>query len=151
MIITYYPRNSGLIFSLFSIISLFSLSVYLPTEIYGSTGSTDSCELLANLTNCREAPSTSNSAANSDLEQKSAETPLILPDISSTDADLNDIERDENVKTTDTDYNDDAKNRDNLGDNRDADRESEKETNNEEAGDRGGDEAGNEPSLLPFP
>jgi hypothetical protein len=147
MIITYYPRNSGLIFSLFSIISLFSLSVYLPTEIYGSTGSTDSCELLANLTNCREAPSTSNSAANSDLEQKSAETPLILPDISSTDADLNDIERDGNVKTTDTEDNNNAENRDSPADNRDADGESGKE----EAGDSIGDESGNEPSLLPFP
>jgi hypothetical protein len=118
----------------------------LPTEIYGSTGSTDSCELLANLTNCREAPSTSNSAANSDLEQKSAETPLILPDISSTDADLNDIERDGNVKATDTEDTDIAENRDSPVDNRDADGESGKE-----AGDSVGGESGNEPSLLPFP
>ena len=45
------------------------------------------------------------------------------------------------MKTIDIDDTD-AKNRDNLGDNRDADGESGKETNNEEAGDSGGDESG---------
>ena len=54
------------------------------------------------------------------------------------------------MKTIDTDDTN-AKNRDNLGDNRDADGESGKETNNEKAGDSGRDESGNEPLLLPFP
>lgn len=52
------------------------------------------------------------------------------------------------MKTIDTDDNDDVKNRDNLGDNRDADGESGKETNNEKAGDSRGDESGNEPNSL---
>jgi hypothetical protein len=140
------PRNSVLMFSLFFIMSLFFLSVYLSTEIYGSTGSTDSCESLANLTNCLETSSASNTGTLSKSEPKSAEIPLILPDISSTDADLNDIERDGNVKATDTEDTDIAENRDSPVDNRDADGESGKE-----AGDSVGGESGNEPSLLPFP
>jgi hypothetical protein len=138
------PRNSVLIFSLFFIMSLFFFfSMYLPTEIYGSTGSTDSCELFANLTNCLETSSASNSAATSDLEQKSAETPLILPDMSPTSDDLNDIERDENLKIKDTDDNDGSAT-DSAGNDGDVDEENKRESDT-------GDESGNDPSLLPFP
>ena len=99
---------------------------------------------------CRETPSASNSAAMSDSEQKNAKTPLILPDISPTKTDLNDIKNDEDVKTTDNAEFDDASNRDSSGDNRDIDEESEKEASNEDASDNDKD-SGNGDSLLSFP
>jgi hypothetical protein len=148
------PCNSLLIFGLFSVILLFYVYVYLPTQIYGSTGSAGSCNLMVNQT-CRETPSASNSAAMSDSEQKNAETPLILPDISPTETDLNDIENDKDVKTTDNAEFDDASSRDSSGDNRDTDEESEKEAINEDASDSGEDsgngDSGTGDSLLPFP
>ena len=99
---------------------------------------------------CRETRSASNNAAMSDSEQKNAETPLILPDISPTETDLNDIKNDKDVKTTDNAEFDDASNRDNSGDNRDTDEESEKEVSNEDTSDSGED-SGTDDSLLPFP
>jgi hypothetical protein len=143
------PCNSLLIFGLFSVILLFNSSVYLPTQIYGSTGSAGSCNLMVNQT-CRETRSASNNAAMSDSEQKNAKTPLILPDISPTKTDLNDIKNDEDVKTTDNAEFDDSSSRDSSGDNRDTDEENEKEASNEDASDSGED-SGNGDSLLPFP
>jgi hypothetical protein len=119
-----FSCNSVLIFGLFSIISLFYSSVYLPTQIYGSTDS---------------------SSAMNDTEQNNDKTPFILPDISSTDSDLNDVNDNDN-----TESDDDATSRDNSGDNRDTDKESEKVASDEDASDSGEDfDTGD--SLLPFP
>jgi len=119
-----FSCNSVLIFGLFSIISLFYSSVYLPTQIYGSTDS---------------------SSAMNDTEQNNDKTPFILPDISSTDSDLNDVNDNDNAES-----DDDATSRDNSGDNRDTDKESEKEVSDEDASDSGEDfDTGD--SLLPFP
>ena len=119
-----FSCNSVLIFGLFSIISLFYSSVYLPTQIYGSTD---------------------NSGAMNDTEQNNDKTPFILPDISSTDSDLNDVIDNDNAES-----DDDATSRDNSGDNRDTDKESEKEASDEDASDNSEDfDTGD--SLLPFP
>jgi hypothetical protein len=119
-----FSCNSVLIFGLFSIISLFYSSVYLPTQIYGSTDS---------------------SSAMNDTEQNNDKTPFILPDISSTDSDLNDVNDNDNAES-----DDDATSRDNSGDNRDTDKESEKVASDEDASDSGEDfDTGD--SLLPFP
>jgi hypothetical protein len=119
-----FSCNSVLIFGLFSIISLFYSSVYLPTQIYGSTDS---------------------SSAMNDTEQNNDKTPFILPDISSTDSDLNDVNDNDNAES-----DDDATSRDNSWDNRDTDKESEKEASDEDASDSGEDfDTGD--SLLPFP
>jgi hypothetical protein len=142
------PCNSLLIFGLFSVIFLFYVYVYLPTQIYGITGSAGSCNLMVNQT-CRETPSVSNSAAMSDSE-KNAKIPLILPDISPTETDLNDIENDEDVKTADNAEFDDASSRDSSVDNRDTNEESEKEASNEVASESGKD-SGNGDLSLPFP
>jgi hypothetical protein len=99
---------------------------------------------------CRETRSASNNAAMSDSEQKNAKTPLILPDISPTKTDLNDVKNDEDVKTTDNAEFDDTSSRDSSGDNRDTDEESEKEASNEDAS-NSGEDSGNGDSLLPFP
>jgi hypothetical protein len=142
--------NSILISGLFSAFTLFFLSFYLPTQIYGSARSADSCSLSANQT-CQERPLTSNSAAMSDSDQKDAEIPLILPDISPKGTDINDIEDGEDAKKTDSDRFRDTDSRDSPGDNRDPHEERRKEINNEEAGDSGGDGSDSNPSSLPFP
>jgi hypothetical protein len=119
-----FSCNSVLIFGLFSFISLFYSSVYLPTQIYGSTDS---------------------SSAMNDTEQNNDKTPFILPDILSTDSDLNDVNDNDN-----TESDDDATSRDNSGDNRDTAEENEKEASDEDASDSGEDfDTGD--SLLPFP
>jgi hypothetical protein len=116
--------NSVLIFGLFSIISLFYSSVYLPTQIYGSTDS---------------------SSAMDDTEQNNDKIPFILPDISSTDSDLNDVNDNDNAES-----DDDATSKDNSRDNRDTDEENGKEASDEDASDSGEDfDSGD--SLLPFP
>ncbi len=58
------------------------------TEIYGSVGNNDSCNLLANQT-CREMPSSIYTGTAIESEPKSTESPLILPDISPSGTDLN--------------------------------------------------------------
>jgi hypothetical protein len=126
--------------------SLFSLLVYLlptGTEIYGSVGSSDSCNLLANQT-CREITSATNTGTVIESEPKSTETPLILPDISPTDDDLSSDEQDDDGNL-DTKDNDDAETTDSTQDNLITDKESEKETSND-----GGDDS-SEDSSLPFP
>jgi hypothetical protein len=87
----------------------------------------------------------------SDSEQKTAEIPLILPDISPKDIDINDIEDGEDAKKTDSDRFRDTESRDSPGGNRDPHEESSKEINNEEAGDSGRDGSDSNPSSLPFP
>jgi hypothetical protein len=120
-----FSCNLVLIFGLFSIISLFYSSVYLPTQIYGSTDS---------------------SSAMNDTEQNNDKIPFILPDISATDSDLIDVNDNDN---TESDV-DDATSRDNSGDNRDTDEENDKEASDEDASDSGKD-FDTEDSLLPFP
>ena len=120
-----FSCNLVLIFGLFSIISLFYSSVYLPTQIYGSTDS---------------------SSAMNDTEQNNDKIPFILPDISATDSDLIDVNDNDN---TESDV-DDATSRDNSGDNRDTDEENDKEASDEDASDSDKD-FDTEDSLLPFP
>jgi hypothetical protein len=116
--------DSVLIFGLFSIISLFYSSVYLPTQIYGSTDSTSAMD---------------------DTEQNNDKIPFILPEFASIDSDLNDVNDNDNAES-----DDDATSRDNSNDNRDTDEENEKEASDEDASDSGED-FDSKDSLLPFP
>jgi hypothetical protein len=141
--------NSILIFGLSSAISLFSLSFYLPSQIFGSARNADSCNLPDNKT-CQERVLTSNSAV-SDSDQKNAEIPLILPDISPKDTDLNDIGHGKDVKKIDSTQLRDTEVRDSPGDIHDPNEERRKESNNEKIDDSGGDGSDIDPSSLPFP
>ena len=59
---------------------------------------------LTNQTNCAErSASTSNPETMDDLSSDDTETPLILPDLSPTREDLNNVEREDTVKTMDSD------------------------------------------------
>ncbi len=114
-----------------SFIALLALYLYLTpigTQVYGSTESTTSttpCDLLTN-ESCRQTSSTPDKPQ---TEAENTQTPLIIPDISPTREDFNNVERDESTSTH-------------------SDNEEREETN-----DRDSDESGkdNGRSLIPFP
>jgi len=137
------------IFSLFSIVRLLS-----PVQLYGST---ILCDQSLNLTNCDERSSLSSSTSDTETTDNSqsdnTETPLIIPDISPTNKDLEDETTDGDRGTTDTDVNNDNDNdndnddsENSIDENSDTDRDDDKDSSNSEGG-----SSDNEPSLIPFP
>ena len=76
-----------------------------------------------------------------DLSSDDTETPLILPDLSPTREDLNNVEREDTVKTTDSDGIEN--NVETISDDEDA---SEDTSDNDS-----GEEARDTSSLIPFP
>jgi len=131
-----------------SVLPLVFLIVYLipPTQLYGSTVSCDPTVNLTNQTNCAERSSTSNSETMDELRSDADETPLILPDLSPTREDLNNVERDANVKTTDSDgiEND-------VEANYDDEEKGEEETSDNDLEEKDGEESSDTSSLIPFP
>ena len=92
------------IFSLFLIVCLLS-----PVQLYGSTILCDPSFNLTNLTNCDEespSSSTSDTETTDNSQSDNTETPLIIPDISPTDKDLDDATTDGDLGTTVTDATD---------------------------------------------
>jgi hypothetical protein len=131
------------IFSLFLIVRLLS-----PVQLYGSTTLCDPSFNLTNLTNCDEespSSSTSDTETTDNSQSDNTETPLIIPDISPTNKDLEDETTDGDRGTTVpdathevSDDNDDNDNSENL----DADSDS----SNSEGG-----SSDSKTSLIPFP
>jgi len=140
----YFVLKSGL-----CVISLFLLIEYLllPVQLYGSVSLCDPSLNLTNLTNCDERSSSSSTSDTTTIDNSrsdNTETPLIIPDISPTNKDLEDATTDEDRGTvTDaTDEVNDDNNDDDNSENPDTDRDS---SNSE------GRSSDNEPSLIPFP
>lgn len=137
-------RSTVLKFVLF----IFSLSILIacllpPVQLYGST---ILCDQSLNLTNCDERSSSSSISDTTTIDNSrsdNTETPLIIPDISPTDKDLEEATTDGDLGTTDTDVdnaNDDSEN--SIDENSDDDKDS---------SDSEGRSSDNEPSLIPFP
>ena len=96
---------------------------------------------LTNQTNCAErSASTSNPETMDDLSSDDTETPLILPDLSPTREDLNNVEREDTVKTMDSD-----------GIENNVEDASEEDTSDNDSEENDGDEARDTSSLIPFP
>ena len=140
------------VFSLFLIVCLLS-----PVQLYGSTILCDPSLNLTRPTNCDERSSLSSSTSDTETTDNSqsdnTETPLIIPDISPTDKDLDDAMTDGDLGTTDTDVNNDNDNdndnddsENSIDENSDTDRDDDKDSSNSEGG-----SSDNEPSLIPFP
>jgi hypothetical protein len=140
---------------LIAVLAFYSIS--FGTQVYGSTDSTNQCDLPAN----RSCPQiSSNSQVKSGSESETAQTPLILPDLSPTREDLNNAQADESTKTVGSNDNDDTtsttltststESGDNdVVENNDADNSGDEETNDRE--DEDGDDSGDGPSMIPFP
>lgn len=119
----------------------------LPTQLYGSAVSCDPTINLTNQTNCAErSASTSNPETMDDLSSDDTETPLILPDLSPTREDLNNVEREDTVKTMDSDGIE--HNVETISDDEDA---SEEDTSDNDSEENDGEEARDTSSLIPFP
>lgn len=119
----------------------------LPTQLYGSSISCDPTVNLTNQTNCHgRSSSSSNSESKDDIQSDDIVTPLLLPDISPTREDLNNIESDDRVKITDSE---DVKN--NVEINSDNDEQSEGELNNKDSDENNEDDSGDESTVIPFP
>jgi hypothetical protein len=127
------------IFSLFLIVGLLP-----PVQLYSSTTLCDPSFNLTNLTSCdEESPSSStfDTETTDNSQSDNTETPLIIPDISTTSKDLDDAMTDGDLATTDTDATDDVSDDDNS-ENQDVDSDS----SNSEGG-----SSDSETSLIPFP
>ena len=133
------------IFSLFLIVGLLP-----PVQLYGSTTLCDPSFNLTNLTNCdEESPSSSTSDPGiiDNSRSDSTETPLIIPDISPTDKDLEDATTEGDLGTTVTDATDDVNNDDNDDDNDDSENpDADSDSSNSEGG-----SSDSKTSLIPFP
>lgn len=138
-----------------SVLLIAVLALYLVpfgTQAYGSTESTNQCDLLTNRS-CPQASSTSQNTLpiNSETEAETTQTPLILPDLSPTREDLNDDQTGENAKSIDSNENDAASASDdnNVADNSNDEQETE---NNGDSEDNDGEEdTGDGPSIITFP
>jgi hypothetical protein len=128
------------------VISLFLLieCLLLPVQLYGSVNLCDPSLNLTNLTNCDErSSSTADTETTDNSQPDNTETPLIIPDISPTDKDLEDATTEGDRGTTVTDAtNEDDNDDDDNSENPDADSDS---SNNE------GGSSDSKASLIPFP
>ena len=126
------------ILSLFLIVRLLS-----PVQLYGST---ILCDPSLNLTNCDERSSLSSSTSDTETTDNSqsdnTETPLIIPDISPTNKDLEDETTDGDRGTTVPDATDEVSDDNDNSENLDADSDS----SNSEGG-----SSDSKTSLIPFP
>ena len=130
------------------VISLFLLieCLLLPVQLYGSVSLCDPSLNLTNLTNCDERSSSSSTADTETTDNSQPDntvTPLIIPDISPTDKDLEDATTDGDRGTTVTDAtNEDDNDDDDNSENLDADNDS----SNSEGG-----SSDSKALLIPFP
>jgi hypothetical protein len=134
------------IFSLFLIVCLLS-----PVQLYGSTILCDPSLNLTRPTNCDERSSLSSSTSDTETTDNSqsdnTETPLIIPDISPTNKDLEDETTDGDRGTTVPDANDEV-NDDN--DNDDNDNSENLDADSDSSNSEGGS-SDSKTSLIPFP
>ena len=119
---------------------------FLPIQLYGSNVSCDPTVDLANQSNCGERTSSANSVSKNKLQSNDFQEPLILPDITPTIEDLDNVERDDFKKPTDPDNIDS-----NVEINSDNEEESEEETSEDNSEENEKEESGDRSSLIPFP
>ena len=140
-------RSTGLksvsfIFSLFLIVCLL-----LPVQLYGST---ILCDPSLNLTNCDERSSLSSSTSDTETtdnsQSDSTETPLIIPDISPTNKDLEDETTDGDRGTTVPDATDEVSDDDNDDNDNSENLDVDSDSSNSEGG-----SSDSKTSLIPFP
>jgi len=129
------------IFSLFLIVRLLS-----PVQLYGST---ILCDPSLNLSNCDERSSLSSSTSDIETTDNSqsdnTETPLIIPDISPTNKDLEDETTDGDLGTTVPDATDEV-----SDDNDDNDNSENLDADSDSSNSEGGS-SDSKTSLIPFP
>ena len=137
-----------------SVLFIFSLSILigcllLPVQLYGST---ILCDPSLNLTNCDERSSLSSSTSDTETTDNSqsdnTETPLIIPDISPTNKDLEDATTDGDRGTTVTDATDEVS--DDNDDNDDNDNSENLDADSDSSNSEGGS-SDSKTSLIPFP
>ena len=132
------------IFSLFLIVRLLS-----PVQLYGST---ILCDPSLNLTNCDERSSllssTSDTETTYNSQSDNTETPLIIPDISLTNKDLEDETTDGDRGTTVPDATDEVS--DDNDDNDDNDNSENLDADSDSSNSEGGS-SDSKTSLIPFP
>ena len=132
------------IFSLFLIVRLLS-----PVQLYGST---ILCDPSLNLTNCDERSSllssTSDTETTYNSQSDNTETPLIIPDISPTNKDLEDETTDGDRGTTVPDATDEVS--DDNDDNDDNDNSENLDADSDSSNSEGGS-SDSKTSLIPFP
>ena len=135
------------IFSLFLIVHLLS-----PVQLYGSTILCDPSLNLTRPTNCDERSSLSSSTSDTETTDNSqsdnTETPLIIPDISPTNKDLEDETTDGDRGTTVPDANDEVS--DDNDDNDDNDNSENLDADSDSSNSEGGS-SDSKTSLIPFP
>jgi hypothetical protein len=135
------------IFSLFLIVRLLS-----PVQLYGSTILCDPSLNLTRPTNCDERSSLSSSTSDTETTDNSqsdnTETPLIIPDISPTNKDLEDETTDGDRGTTVPDANDEVS--DDNDDNDDNDNSENLDADSDSSNSEGGS-SDSKTSLIPFP
>jgi hypothetical protein len=135
------------IFSLFLIVRLLS-----PVQLYGSTILCDPSLNLTHPTNCDERSSLSSSTSDTETTDNSqsdnTETPLIIPDISPTNKDLEDETTDGDRGTTVPDANDEVS--DDNDDNDDNDNSENLDADSDSSNSEGGS-SDSKTSLIPFP
>jgi hypothetical protein len=138
-----------------SVLFIFSLSILiaclllLPVQLYGST---ILCDQSLNLTNCDERSSSSSSTSDTTTIDNSrsdnTETPLIIPDISPTNKDLEDETTDGDRGTTVPDATDEVS--DDNDDNDDNDNSENLDADSDSSNSEGGS-SDSKTSLIPFP
>ena len=135
------------IFSLFLIVHLLS-----PVQLYGSTILCDPSLNLTRPTNCDERSSLSSSTSDTETTDNSqsdnTETPLIIPDISPTNKDLEDETTDGDRGTTVPDATDEVS--DDNDDNDDNDNSENLDADSDSSNSEGGS-SDSKTSLIPFP
>jgi hypothetical protein len=132
------------IFSVFLIVHLLS-----PVQLYGSTILCDPSLNLTRPTNCDErsslSPSTSDTETTDNSQSDNTETPLIIPDISPTNKDLEDETTDGDRGTTVPDATDEV-----SDDNDDNDNSENLDADSDSSNSEGGS-SDSKTSLIPFP
>jgi len=133
-----------------SVLFIFSLSILiacllLPVQLYGST---ILCDPSLNLTNCDERSSSSSTSDTTTIDNSrsdNTETPLIIPDISPTNKDLEDETTDGDRGTTVPDATDEV-----SDDNDDNDNSKNLDADSDSSNSEGGS-SDSKTSLIPFP
>lgn len=131
------------------VISLFLLieCLLLPVQLYGSVSLCDPSLNLTNLTNCdvrSSSSSTADTETTDNSQPENTETPLIIPDISPTNKDLEDATTDDDRGTV-TDATDEV-NDDNDDDDNSENPDTDRDSSNSEGG-----SSDSKASLIPFP
>jgi hypothetical protein len=139
-------RSLSVITSVLPII-FFIAYLILPIQLYGSNVSCDPTANLAKQTNCGERSSSSvNSQSMDEVRTNDIQAPLILPDISPTREDLDNVERNDLTRPADPD---DIEG--NVETNSDDEEESELETSDDNSEENEKEDSGDTTSLIPFP